>query len=186
MNWNYLAECLRLLYWIYFKPFTLAEWLREIHPDLKSNTNPFTMRSEFRGNPKLRRYAGQVWWLTVAVPVVAVLIVGIIYSLVVEPFNWSRSSLFWIGWLLGNLIVRGDNSSLQKWLTLITWIVISIIVPQSLKSQFSLVEIGVMLSMGFGVAEDVAGAAAFGMAFGMAFGVGFGVGFGVAGGVAGA
>ena len=126
MNRNYLAECVRLLYWIYFKPFTLAEWLREIHPDLKSNTNPFTMRAEFRGNPKLRRYAGQVWFLTVAVPVVAALLFGIIYSLAVGPFNWSRSSLYLIGWFLGNWVGRGDNTSLQKWLTQIVWMVIII------------------------------------------------------------
>ena len=137
MNWNYLAECLRLLYWIYFKPFTLAEWLREIHPDLKSDTNPFRMRSEFSGNPKLRRYAGQVWLLTVAVPIVAALLVGIIYSLVVEPFNWTRSSLFLMGWFLGNWVARGDNTSLQKWLKQILYIFVSITFLMTIGLRFA-------------------------------------------------
>jgi hypothetical protein len=209
MNGNYLAECVRLLYWIYFKPFTLAEWVSEIHPDLKSDTNPFSMRAEFRGNPKLRRYAGQVWFLTVAVPPVAALLVGIIYSLAVEPFNWSRSSLLLMGWFLGNCIARGNNSSLRKRFTQILEIVASIIflmiiglrfapeltrsilqiIPlQSLfQSQFFLVALGVALGVGFGVALGVGFGVGFGVAlgvgFGVALGVGFGVGFGVALGV---
>ena len=65
--WAYISECVRLLYWIYFKPYTFANWLRDIHPELKPDNNPFAKRVEFRTNPRLRRYAGQVWWLTVIV-----------------------------------------------------------------------------------------------------------------------
>ncbi|WP_293337124.1 AAA family ATPase [Microcoleus sp. CAWBG58] len=205
MNLNYLAECVRLLYWIYFKPFTLAEWLLEIHPDLKSDTNPFSMRSEFNGNPKLRRYAGQVWWLIVAVPAVAVLLVGIIYSLAVEPFNWSRSSLFLMGWFLGNWVAQGNNSNLQKWLTQLLWIVCGIIflmniglrfapevtrsilqvIPlQSLfQSQFYVVAMGVAFGVAMGVTFGVAMGVAIGVGGGVALGVAFGMASGVAGGM---
>ncbi|MCC3529371.1 MAG: AAA family ATPase [Microcoleus sp. PH2017_22_RUC_O_B] len=183
MNWNYLAECVRLLYWSYFKPFSLAEWLSEIHPDLKSDTNPFTMQAEFRVNPKLRRYAGQVWFLTVAVPVVAAVLVGIIYSLVVEPFNWLRSSLFLMGWFLGNRAGWGKKSSREIWLTLIfTLLVFSpilinsdlLFVPEA-TGLFS-VAFGVIYGVGFGMLSSSGMlAVAFHVALGVAFGVGFGV-----------
>ncbi len=195
MNWNYLAECLRLLYWIYFKPFTLAEWLREIHPDLKSDTNPFSMRAEFSGNPKLPRYAGQVWLLMVVIPLIAVLLVGIIYSLVVEPFNWLRSSLILMGWLLANRIIRGTNSSLQIGLILMVMsmlfsFTLAIITEQLfmpeiqrliLQPSFFSVLLGLMYGMCFGMGPSVA----FGTVFDVAFGVALGVASGVASGVAG-
>jgi uncharacterized protein len=187
MNWNYLAECVRLLYWSYFKPFTLAEWLSEIHPDLKSDTNPFTMQAEFRVNPKLRRYAGQVWILTVAVPVVAAVLVGIIYSLVVEPFNWLRSSLFLMGWFLGNRAGWGKKSSREIWLTLIfTLLVFSpilinsdlLFVPEA-TGLFS-VALGVIYGVGFGMlsSSGMLGVPSD-VALGVALGVGFSMGFDV-------
>ena len=54
----YVRECLRLLYWTYFKPNTLSQWLQDIHPQLKPNTNlivwklsikesPFSLRKDF-------------------------------------------------------------------------------------------------------------------------------------------
>ena len=132
MNLNYLAECVRLLYWIYFKPVTLAEWLGKINPNLTSETNPFTMRAEFRVNPKLRRYAGQLWFLKVVVPSVAALLVGIICYLVAEPFYWANSSLCLMGWFLGNWVARGGNSSWQKWFILIMSMVIIVIITISL------------------------------------------------------
>jgi uncharacterized protein len=190
MNLNYLAECVRLLYWSYFKPFTLGELGSEIHPDLKSYTNPFSMRTEFRGNPKLRRYAGQVWLLTVAVPVVAVLLVGIIYSLAVEPFNWSISSLSLIGWFLGNWVARGDNSGWQKWWKKILCIVASIIFLAIICLEFapkltaSTLQITPLQSLLIYLFYQVALTVASGVFCGVFCGVGSGVAFGVALGVA--
>ncbi|MEG4587825.1 AAA family ATPase [Microcoleus sp. MOSTC5] len=195
MNRNYLAECVRLLYWIYFKPFTLAEWLREIHPDLVSDTNPFTMREKFRVNPKLRRYAGQVWFLMVVVPLIAVVLVGIIYSLAVEPFNWLRSSLILMGWLLANRIVRGTNSSLQIGLILMVMSMLfsftlaiiteQLFIPEIqrliLQPSFVSVLLGLMYGMCFGMGPSVAFGTVFDVAFGVALGVASGVTSGVAG-----
>ena len=39
--WNYLAECARFLYWMYFKPYTFEKWLKTIHPDLKPDNHPY-------------------------------------------------------------------------------------------------------------------------------------------------
>jgi len=90
--WNYTAECARLLYWAFFKPYTLRRWLREIDPELADDSNPFKMRDKWPANPRLRRYAGQLW-LTVAVfPLLCTLIVGLLYPLLAhDTFNWWRS-----------------------------------------------------------------------------------------------
>ncbi|MEG3899968.1 MULTISPECIES: hypothetical protein [unclassified Microcoleus] len=191
MNWNYLAECLRLLYWIYFKPFTLAEWVREIHPDLKSDTNPFTMRAEFRANPKLRRYAGQVWFLTVAVPPITALLVGIIYSLAVEPFNWSRSSLVLIGWFLGNCLARLGSQfcmplgfefrmPLGMLLSVVLGVALGVLLSVLLgvSGVASVVVLGVALGVSVGVLLGVSGVVS-GVAGGVTMGVAVGVAFGV-------
>ncbi|HLO84718.1 MAG TPA: AAA family ATPase, partial [Nostocaceae cyanobacterium] len=98
---TYVAECVRLLYWIYFKPYTFRRWLKDIHPDLKPDTNPFTKKSEFQNNPRLRRYAYQVWCLTALSPLVAALVVAPIYTLVSgETFNWFNSYLYSSGWFI--------------------------------------------------------------------------------------
>ncbi|MBD2301627.1 AAA family ATPase [Nostoc sp. FACHB-190] len=108
--WNYVAECLRLLYWIYFKPFTFERWLRDIHPELKPIDNPFNRRVEFRTNPRLRRYAGQVWWLTALAPMFSVLLVAPVYMLLSgKSFEWFVSFIFCSGWLMGRVLDRGFN-----------------------------------------------------------------------------
>jgi len=112
--WNYVAECVRLLYWAYLKPFTFKSWLRDIHPELKPRDNPFDKRAEFRirTNPRLRRYAGQVWWLTAVVPMVAVLLVAPVYILVSgESFDWFKSCVFLVGWFIGRVVDRGGNKN---------------------------------------------------------------------------
>ncbi|MEQ8386972.1 MAG: hypothetical protein RH949_31910 [Coleofasciculus sp. A1-SPW-01] len=113
---RYCLDCLRILYWAYFKPFTFKRWLREIHPDLTLYSNPFLLQAEFRRHPRLRRYADQVWWLSVFVPLLIMLLIAPIYSLSAgEPFNWQKSSLFFLGWLIGLVIARGGNEWLGKW-----------------------------------------------------------------------
>ena len=107
---NYLGECIRILYWAYFKPFTFNKWLGDIHPELDFRTNPFKFQAEFPTNPRLYRYAGQVWWLAATVPLLVTLIVAPIYSLTTgESFDWFSSTLVLLGWLIGLLLARGDN-----------------------------------------------------------------------------
>ncbi|MGF1934595.1 MAG: AAA family ATPase [Nostoc sp. ChiQUE02] len=173
--WNYVAECVRLLYWIYFKRFTFERWLRDIHPELKPTDNPFSKRSEFRTNPRLRRYANQVWCLTVVVPVVAVLLVAPLYTLVSgESFKWFRSCVFLVGWFIGIIVDRGGNKN-RLVITLIT------IVDIYLAARFlSGVAAEVVIVVALGVVASVGGGMAFGMARGMGGGVPFSVAFGMA------
>ena len=51
--------CARLLFWAYFKPYTLTRYLHEIHQDLWPNINPFSLKAGFPDNPSLARYAWQ-------------------------------------------------------------------------------------------------------------------------------
>ena len=80
MTW--LKECLQILYWAYFKPFTLKRYLQAIHPELEEDSNPFALRQEFDGNPQLRRYANQVWWLTALTPLLAVVLITLFPQIV--------------------------------------------------------------------------------------------------------
>ncbi len=43
---NYVLECSQLLYQIFFQPYTLRRRLRDIHPSLDINSNPFLLRNE--------------------------------------------------------------------------------------------------------------------------------------------
>ncbi|MEL6164907.1 MAG: AAA family ATPase, partial [Cyanobacteria bacterium J06628_3] len=112
---SYLSECFRILYWAYLKPYTFTKWLQDIHPQLKPTDNPFKMRNEFDSNPKLHRYAEQVWWITAVIPVLILILSASMYQLITkEYFNWLQSSLFWLGWWLGLFVARSDNQKLEK------------------------------------------------------------------------
>ncbi|NEU80933.1 ATP-binding protein [Nostoc sp. UIC 10630] len=195
--WNYVAECVRLMYWIYFKPFTFKRWLRDIHPELKPRDNPFDKQAEFRANPRLHRYAGQVWWLIAVVPMVAVLLVAPVYTLISgESFDWFISCFFLVGWFIGRVVDRGGNKN--SLVILLVAVLTMFFAARFLSSGVAFdvafgVAFGVMFDevfnvagdLPFGVAAGVAGVMAFGVAFGVAGGVVFDVAFDVAGGVAG-
>ncbi|MBD2526617.1 ATP-binding protein [Nostoc sp. FACHB-133] len=177
--WNYVAECVRLLYWIYFKPFTFERWLRDIHPELKPRDNPFDKRVEFRTNLCLCRYARQVWWLTAVVPMFAVLLVAPIYTLVSgESFNWFISCVFLVGWFIGRVVDRGSNKN--RLVIFLIAVLSMFLAYQFLSSVAFCVAFGVAFGVTFGVTFGVA----VGVTFGVAFGVAIGMAIGVAGGVA--
>ena len=103
---QYIKECLQLLYWIYFKPYTLKQYVREICPEI---TNPyednfFRRSAEARANPRLKRYDDQVWWLTVVSPIVGtVLLVALIISInnaplmaIIRDVNLAAIPAFWL------------------------------------------------------------------------------------------
>jgi AAA+ ATPase superfamily predicted ATPase len=116
--WTYIAECLRLLYWSYFKPFSWQSWRYKIHPKLEDrNNHPYAMRAEFPNNPRLRRYAEQIWWLNATVPLLAILLVVPVGSLVTsKPFNLIPSCIFFVGYLVSLLLMRTSPTRLRRWL----------------------------------------------------------------------
>ena len=147
--WNYITECARLLYWIYFQPYTLKRWLQDIHPDLKPDDNPYPKLKQFPNNKPLRRYAGQVFWLTAITPQLAVLLVGLIYSAITqESFDWLISESFYTGWIFGAIISRYRFGFLGENLQLIA--------IGNLILTFALLAVGVAYSVAVGVAIGVA------------------------------
>ncbi len=102
---TYLLECLRLLYWAFFKPFTLRSYLRDIHPDLKPYSDPFRLLRQNPDNARLRRYANQAWWLALAAPWVVAAIAGVLLPPLlpqalpvrggIPQFNWRTRCSFW-------------------------------------------------------------------------------------------
>ncbi|MCP6758771.1 MAG: hypothetical protein NHB32_08370 [Fischerella sp. CENA71] len=154
--WTYITECARLLYWVYFKPYTLKRWLRDIHPELKLDTNVFSKRANFKTNPRLHRYAGQVWWLTALVPWLIVILVAPIYTLIShEAFRWFFSFLFLVGWIIGLMLVAFPQQRLK----------ILLLVVAGFITALTYDSLGVALGVAFGVA--------FGVALGVASGVAF-------------
>jgi len=172
--WQYIAECARLLYWAYLKPFTLDRWLKDIHPKLDRKSNPFAMRAEFPSNPRLDRYAGQVWWLSATVPLLVVLLVGPLYSLAArEAFDWLNSTLFLLGWFAGLLLIPMHKNWRIFWF-------------------LTLLALGLLLAIGSSFAPEVMDsvrqasssslilAAVVQVAWGVAWGVALGVALGIA------
>ena len=121
---TYLLECLRLLYWAFFKPFTLRSYLQDIHPDLKPYSDPFRLLHQNPDNARLRRYANQAWWLALAAPWVVAAIAGVLLPPLlpqalpvrggIPQFDWQDSLLLLGGWTLGLLIARA-TSRLGLW-----------------------------------------------------------------------
>jgi uncharacterized protein len=205
---EYIQECLRLLYWVYFKHYTLEKWLQDIHPQLDTITNPFSLRSDFRQNPRLQRYANHAWWITAIVPILAVLIVAPIYSLFADrSFEWLPSGLFLLGWIGGLWFVRGDFGRWSNRLLLnviyiclgsiLLWKIGSFILPSSIQqliqhtftsfistppflSVFISVALYGAVGMTFGIAFGIASGIVFGMTFGIASGIVFGIELGIA------
>ena len=175
---NYILECARLLYWIYFKPFTLEQWLTDIHPDLKSGdnfNNPYIKLKQFPNNQPLRRYAGQVFWITALTPQLAFLLVSLITTAITqESFDWFIGEMFCFGWMYGQLICRFGYEFFGEGFVMIS------LGCMILNFVFPIVAFNVSVDTVFGVLFGVIVGVAFGVAFGVAVGVALSVPFAVA------
>jgi len=223
---QYVKECLQLLYWIYFKPYTLKQHVRDICPEITDPyfDNYYRRSAEARVNPRLKRYDDQCWWLAALAPSVVVFLHIVLetgverllygphrflswYSIAVG-FGWYHPSLFLIGWLPGQIIVRAIRRKLVEktaWIVIIValalYVASAVLLRQLHASRLiSMMAEAVMNGMSFGVVAGVMGGVAVNMgigvapyiwrgvsgnvAFGMVAGVMGGVAFGVAGGVA--
>ncbi|MGF1513145.1 MAG: hypothetical protein ACFB5Z_05545 [Elainellaceae cyanobacterium] len=105
--WQHIRESVRLLYWIFLKPFTLKQYLSKIHPGLEPDDDPFKHKDEFDSNLALKRYAEHGWWLSIAAPAGALLLSACITLLITRtfvniPFNASMA----VGFSLSPLVRR--------------------------------------------------------------------------------
>ncbi len=144
---KYIHECLRLLYLIYFKPYTLRRRLKDIYWKLKIDTNPFDFRSKFTQVPQLYHYANQFWLLTIFSPFLAILVIAPIYSLFsIQPFRFISSGLYTIGWIVGVSIGFSYYERWKIWLKILASslflfpVFIEIIFPVLFGSQKELVQ----------------------------------------------
>lgn len=91
---EYIREYLQLVYWFYFKQYTLRKWLKDIHPELGINTNPFSLGAEFTQNARLQHYASQVYRTNTVIVFLFLWIIPLIHSLFRhEPFNWINNGI---------------------------------------------------------------------------------------------
>lgn len=188
---NYLAECIRILYWAYLKPYTFANWLKEIHPELKPRDNPFKMWSQFTHNPKLHRYAQQVQLIIATVPLLVVILVGLTRELFQslpkenKNFDWKFVAIYFIGWWIGLWLARKDYKKLDKWfqqcslifvplLLIIHYVVEKNIFKEStgFLNMFQTSGWGIALGIAWGVSLGTTGVVIFGIALGIISGLG--------------
>jgi uncharacterized protein len=135
---EYIQECLRLLYWVYFKPYTLTKWLQDIHPELDRNTNPFSLRSEFERNTQLKSYADLFLFLTIIPRILATFVfVTIYYIFEFQSFKWLIIGIFLARWIIPLFIQRLSilDAIFLIWGTLFIWKFIFIISPTPTQTQ---------------------------------------------------
>ncbi len=101
-----MLECAHLLHIIYFKPYTFRRWLYKLDPEIDMTNDPFDprFRSRWAQNPRLRRYAWQIWWLTLCGPGIITASVGIVLDVATRSFYWNWVSLAIIAWGIGLLL----------------------------------------------------------------------------------
>ncbi|WPD21469.1 MAG: ATP-binding protein [Candidatus Electrothrix scaldis] len=186
---QYIKECLQLLYWIYFKPYTLKRHVQEICPEINNpyRDNIYRRSAEAKANPRLKRYDEQIWRLTVFVPIAAVFLSAPLAEGVARfiagddalQFNWWLSSFFLIGWLPGQMIVQtiqntvGEKIALRAAISAIFLLYFS----ESLVTHFiaDVFTSKAVLGVAVGLVAGIPGGVLFGVAGGMVAGVAFGV-----------
>ncbi|MBF0183604.1 MAG: hypothetical protein HQM06_04330, partial [Magnetococcales bacterium] len=188
----WLRECGFILYASFFKPYSYQAYLKQIHPLLQQDGNPFQFRDAFADNPRLHTFAWQSWWLAMLFPLLMTALTALLWS---DYFNWDRPLLFLFGWSIGLLAAHQPRISNYVANTYITVVIIYIIykaLPNhtqndvllffqnhiSLFNELKLFWNNISLFI-IGVAVGVAGGVAGGVAVGVAGGVAFGVAVGV-------
>ncbi|MCI5113251.1 MAG: AAA family ATPase [Candidatus Electrothrix sp. AX1] len=168
---QYIKECLQLLYWIYFKPYTLKRHVQAICPEITNpyDDNIYRRSAEAKANPQLQRYDDQGWWLTVLVPIVVVffctpLVAGVL-RLFLETaafqFNWMSGGLSLSAWLLVQMIFQIMRKRFRGKFSLLYSLSFNVIYSVTVGVTF-----GVMAAGGTVIGMVAAGLVAFGLAFG--------------------
>jgi len=169
-------ECLRVLYWVFFKPLTLRRYVNSLEPDLPKNYSLWQARRKLCSNRKLQGLLWATLFDTLILPwILALLIVPVEARITGSPIDWTRVAVgvafgVVIGVVLGVMFgVVADMAFGVVWG--VAWDIGFAVV-------FG-VAVGVTSGVGRGVAFDVAIGTAFGIAFGITIGVAIGVAIGV-------
>lgn len=105
--YEYIREYLQLVYWFYFKQYTLRRWLKDIHPELDINTNPFFLGNEFTQNTWLQQYANRMCRTNTLIVFLFLLVIpSIASSFDYISFNWIKSGLTCIIYLVNIWLIQ--------------------------------------------------------------------------------
>ncbi len=197
-------DLLRLLYWLYFKPFTLRAYARRIDPELDADLKLWELSDEQRANPRVRHLLWLSLTLICGTPLVMAPLIGAGIHWLARAgvldmaFNWTLGMAVTFIWLIGSIIgfwLRWKR--LRSLVNLAGWgvaifllaLLVSPFFPDSIRNLFSAILKNAIAQLpGDPTLFALAGGVAFGVAFGAAFGaadsIAFGVAFGAALGVA--
>lgn len=99
-----LPYSIQLLYWFYFRPYSLYFYLLDIHPDLRNYTNPFALHTQDEKNKELLKYSKTSLILVLLIPIIFTTFTAIFYQAFSErAFHWLQSSSLYIGWIISIL-----------------------------------------------------------------------------------
>ena len=207
---QYVAECFQIVYWVYFKPYTLRTWLKDIHPQLTSYTSLWTLY--INSSPRLNRFFDQICWINSLAPLLACFLIAFPCNVLTNHFdNWLYGGTLLQSWFIGIWLAQGIITGSYFRCLVKVLIVASIVFASSIiflqpsSSTFStqgaiVIVVSLGLGLALGVARDIAfsttvgiaGSISFGVALGttvgmtgsITFGVAFGVALGLASGLA--
>jgi AAA+ ATPase superfamily predicted ATPase len=101
---SFWAQCARLLYWAFFKPFTYTDYLRAIHPDLQPTTNPDWLAAASPDNAALAEFRRQAAATVAVAPLLIIGVVGLGINLAGFTFDWPVAIVITMGFAAGSLL----------------------------------------------------------------------------------
>ncbi len=191
-------DSLRLLYRLYFKPFTLRWYVQALDPRLDEDLALWEARDRLDDRPALRELAQLSWVLGAVAPFGLTIVLGLLIKLV-APFHWGFALSFVSGytgsWLIGHgLRWRGQQKFGWGLLLLLFGGVSAVVIMSAenyipgplqwflntLGSLAALIRVPVdpaplLLGLMFGLMVSLTAGLAFGIAFGLALGLVFGL-----------
>ncbi len=189
---QYVAECIQILCWVYFKPYTFQRQLQDIHPRLTPTISFFVLRNDLPSHPHLKRFFHQVWWIIGVAPLFFFILAAFPYAVFTKNIlQWLFGGFFLFGWLIGILltqsIVTGTHiKSLIGVLVVVTIIHLLSILFVSESSLAFLISVaaGVIIGVTIGIVAAVFGCASISITVGasvcMIVSVAYGAAYGVA------
>jgi hypothetical protein len=207
-------DLLRLLYWTYFKPFTLRRYVKSLDDRLDEDLKLWEAKDKLAEKPALRELAKLEWTLALAAPPVLLALVIFVLLTASVKISFVRLILFSLGCLAGTFVGRWIRWRGTKRLERAGWVLLACILligilytgvraanPALWKmlvqetarifgglNIYNLLQplaLGVGVGVVLGVALDVTLGVALDVAAGVGVGIASGVALNVAGGVAG-
>jgi hypothetical protein len=171
-------DLLKFLHWLFFKPFTLGRYMREIEPSLGADTSLYTLWKSRKGHPEVRSLLALSFFHILVTP----WLMSFLLTLLLETAGY-KIGLF--GMLVSMLTgVMGMLAAMvgSMLVGVVAGVMAGVAVSVGMSAGLVMVR-SVMGSVGFGVPEGVVLGVVVGVLGGVMAGVRMSVRFGVLGGV---